>query len=398
LFFRILKSYALIIKEKMISIKDKLPQVGTTIFTVMSQLAHQHQAINLAQGFPNFDMPQRLKDLVNEFVQKGYNQYAPMTGVPALNRALSAKIADLYDAEVEALSEITVTAGATQAIYTAITAFVSLGDEVILIEPAYDSYRPGIELAGGVPVVYELAAPDFKVNWEDFARLISDRTQLIIINTPHNPTATTFDAADWEALEAMVKGTNILILSDEVYEHITFDDEPHQSILRYPNLWERTIAAYSFGKTFSNTGWKVGYVVAPSYLMKVFRKVHQYNVFSVHAPSQFALAEFLKNKETYLGLGKFYQEKRDLFQELTQDSLFKFFPSKGSYFQLADYSAISDENDMNFAVKMTKEYKVSVIPVSAFYSSKRDDKLIRFCFAKTDDILEASGEILRKIG
>lgn len=379
----------------MVSIKDKLPKVGTTIFTVMSQLAREHQAINLAQGFPNFDMPQELKDLVNEFVQKGCNQYAPMTGLPALNAELSEKIADLYDAEVHPLSEITITAGATQAIYTAITAFVSLGDEVILIEPAYDSYRPGIELAGGIPVVYELAAPDFKINWADFGQLISDRTKLIIVNTPHNPTATTFSETDWQALEAIVEGTDILILSDEVYEHITFDDEPHQSILRYPNLWERTIAAYSFGKTFSNTGWKIGYVVAPSYLMKIFRKVHQYNVFSVHAPSQFALAEFLKNKETYLELGKFYQEKRDLFQKLTEGSGLKFFPSKGSYFQLADYSAISNEKDTDFAIRMTKEYGLAVIPVSVFYSSGRDEKLIRFCFAKTPDVLEAAGKVLR---
>ncbi|MGB0984528.1 MAG: aminotransferase class I/II-fold pyridoxal phosphate-dependent enzyme, partial [Saprospiraceae bacterium] len=266
----------------MIQIKDKLPQVGTTIFTVMSQLAREHNAINLAQGFPNFDMPQRLKDLVNEFVQKGCNQYAPMTGLPALNNGLSAKIANLYDAKVDALTEITVTSGATQAIYTAITAFVSLGDEVILIEPAYDCYRPAIELTGGIPVIYELAAPDFKVNWEDFGKLISERTKLIIVNTPHNPTATTFGVSDWEALEKLTNDTNILILSDEVYEHIIFDGEPHQSILRFPNLWERTIATYSFGKTFSNTGWKIGYVVAPSYLMRIFRKVHQYNVFSVH--------------------------------------------------------------------------------------------------------------------
>lgn len=381
----------------MIQIKDKLPQVGTTIFTVMSQLAREHNAINLAQGFPNFDMPQRLKDLVNEFVQKGCNQYAPMTGLPALNNGLSAKIANLYDAKVDALTEITVTSGATQAIYTAITAFVSLGDEVILIEPAYDCYRPAIELTGGIPVIYELAAPDFKVNWEDFGKLISERTKLIIVNTPHNPTATTFGVSDWEALEKLTNDTNILILSDEVYEHIIFDGEPHQSILRFPNLWERTIATYSFGKTFSNTGWKIGYVVAPSYLMRIFRKVHQYNVFSVHAPSQFALAEFLEDKEEYLQLGNFYQEKRDLFQELTESSALKFFPSKGSYFQLADYSAISDEKDMDFSIRMTKEYGIGVIPVSAFYSSGRDEKLVRFCFAKTPDVLEAAGEILRKL-
>ena len=381
----------------MIQIKDKLPQVGTTIFTVMSQLAREHNAINLAQGFPNFDMPQRLKDLVNEFVQKGCNQYAPMTGLPALNNGLSAKIANLYDAKVDALTEITVTSGATQAIYTAITAFVSLGDEVILIEPAYDCYRPAIELTGGIPVIYELAAPDFKVNWEDFGKLISERTKLIIVNTPHNPTATTFGVSDWEALEKLTNDTNILILSDEVYEHIIFDGEPHQSILRFPNLWERTISTYSFGKTFSNTGWKIGYVVAPSYLMRIFRKVHQYNVFSVHAPSQFALAEFLEDKKEYLQLGNFYQEKRDLFQELTESSALKFFPSKGSYFQLADYSAISDEKDMDFSIRMTKEYGIGVIPVSAFYSSGRDEKLVRFCFAKTPDVLEAAGEILRKL-
>jgi len=381
----------------MIEIIDKLPNVGTTIFTVMSQLAREHKAINLSQGFPNFDMPERLKDLMNQYVQGGYNQYAPMGGLPALNQQLALKIEQLYQAKVNSATEITITAGATQAIYTAITAVIQQGDEVILIEPAYDCYRPAVELSGGIPVIYELSAPDFKINWNDFAKLVSDKTRLIIVNTPHNPTASVFVEEDWQALKKIVKDTNILILSDEVYEHITFDDEPHQSILRHPELWQRTIATYSFGKTFHNTGWKTGYAVAPEYIMKLFRKVHQFNVFSVHAPTQFAIAEFIQSPEEYLQLAKFYEAKRDLFLQETKGSRFNFLSSKGSYFQLASYKNISDEKDTDFAIRMTKEFGVAVIPVSVFYSSGRDDKLIRFCFAKTPELLKRAGAAIRAI-
>jgi methionine aminotransferase len=378
-------------------IKDKLPNVGTTIFTVMSKLARDYKAINLSQGFPNFDMPERLKDLMNQFVQGGYNQYAPMGGVPALTNQLALKIESLYQTKVNPTTEITVTAGATQAIYTAITALVHQGDEVILIDPAYDCYRPTVELCGGIPVIYELTAPDFKIDWNAFKSLVTDKTRLIIVNTPHNPTASILKVQDWEALKDIVRDTNILILSDEVYEHIIFNHEPHQSILRHPELWHRTIATYSFGKTFHNTGWKTGYAVAPEHLMKLFRKVHQFNVFSVHAPTQFAIAEFIKTPHEYLHLAAFYQQKRDLFQQVTEGSRFEFLPSKGSYFQLASYKNISDEKDTDFAIRMTKEFGVAVIPVSVFYSSGRDDKLIRFCFAKTTDVLEKAGEVIRKI-
>ncbi len=279
---------------------DKLPNVGTTIFTVMCQLARQHKAINLSQGFPYFDMPERLKDLMNEFIQNGYNQYAPMGGVPALTQQLTLKRESLYGKKVNPATEITITAGATQAIYTAITALIHPGDEVILIDPAYDCYAPAVELSGGVPVIYELLVPDFKIDWDIFKTLVTAKTKMIIVNTPHNPTASILKDEDWQALKSIVKGTDILILSDEVYEHIVFDEEPHQSILRYPELWKRTIATYSFGKTFHNTGWKTGYAVAPPNLMHLFRKVHQFNVFSVHAPTQFAISEFIKSPTEYL--------------------------------------------------------------------------------------------------
>ena len=378
-------------------VPDKLPNVGTTIFTVMSKLAHDYKAINLAQGFPNFDMPQRLKDLMNHYIQNGHNQYAPMGGLPVLNEQLAIKLESLYPVKVKPSTEITVTAGATQAIYTAITAFVERGDEVILIDPAYDCYRPTVELCGGIPVIYELSLPDFKINWDDFKKLITDKTRMIVVNTPHNPIAQVFEEADWLALQEIVRDTDILLLSDEVYEHIVYDNQPHQSILRFPELWERTLATYSFGKTFHNTGWKTGYIVGPERLMNIFRKVHQFNVFCVHAPTQFAFAEFLKDPEEYLSLSAFYQEKRDFFAKITEGSRFKFYPSKGSYFQLASYSAISDEKDTDFAIRMTKEYGVAVIPVSVFYSSGRDEQLVRFCFAKTNDILEKAGKMLRKI-
>lgn len=360
----------------------------------MSQLAHKHQAINLAQGFPGFDTPEPLKARAQHYIAAGYNQYAPMAGHPKLTHQIAQSIALLYGATVDPSDEITVTNGASQAIFTAISAFVHRGDEVILLEPAYDCYRPAIELNGGIPVVHELPAPHFRVDWEAVAQLVTDRTRMIVVNTPHNPTATTFTPEDWAALRRIVASTQILVLSDEVYAHITFDGAPHQSILRYPDLWERTIATYSFGKTFHNTGWKTGYVVAPAPLMALFRKVHQYNVFSVHTPTQLALADYLQDPATYLSLPDFYEERRDLFREALRGSSFRMLPSQGSYFILADYSAISDKGDSDFAIWLTKTVGVAAIPVSAFYSSRRDARLIRFCFAKSPEMLAEAGQRL----
>ncbi len=377
--------------------ESKLPRVGTTIFTVMSALAREHDAINLSQGFPNFDCSPKLHSLVQEYMTKGHNQYAPMAGVPALREALAGKIKNLYGTQVDANSEITITAGATQAIFTIISAFVKTGDEVILLEPAYDSYKPSIELMGAVPVIYELTAPDYKVDWDKMKSLCSDRTRMIIVNTPHNPTGTILTAEDMEALQDLTRDTNILVLSDEVYEHLIYDGEEHQSVLRFPELFQRTLITYSFGKTFHSTGWKIGYCVAPKYLMKEFRKVHQFNVFSVNTPMQYAIADFMSNPNEYLSLNNFFQRKRDFFLETMNGSRFRPIPCKGTYFQLFDYSEISEEKDTDFAKRMTSEFGVASIPVSVFYSNGRDEKVVRFCFAKTEDLLARAGEVLRTI-
>lgn len=380
-----------------IKLSSKLPNVGTTIFTVMSALANQHKAINLSQGFPNYDCDPVLKDLVAKYIQEGYNQYAPMGGLPELNEQIYAKIAKLYDVQVHPETEITITAGATQAVYTAVTAFVQTGDEVILMEPAYDCYRPAVELCGGVPVPYELSKPDYKVNWQAFEQLITPKTKMIMLNTPHNPSGTIFSREDMLELQRITEGTNIIVLCDEVYEHIVFDGQEHQSILRFPDLFKRSIATYSFGKTFHNTGWKMGYAVAPEYLMDEFRKVHQFNVFCVNRPMQHALADYMKNADNYLDLSPFYQRKRDFFGAAIQASKFKLIPCKGTYFQAVDYSAISDEPDTEFAKRLTREHGVGAIPVSVFYSSGKDEKVVRFCFAKTEDMLERAGELLCKV-
>lgn len=372
---------------------SKLPHVGTTIFTVMSALATEHNAVNLSQGFPNYDCSLRLMQLVSDYMQKGYNQYAPMAGLPALRERIAEKIHFMYQANVHP-DDITITAGGTQALFTAITAFVNPGDEVIIIEPAYDSYRPAIELCGGIPVVYELSAPDYRIDWVKFATLISPKTRMIMINTPHNPTATIWTTEDMRALSAIVKDTGVIILSDEVYEHLIFDGHRHESVLRYPELWERSMMVYSFGKTCHVTGWKMGYVVAPETLTREFRKVHQFNVFSVNTPIQYAIAEFLLEREEYLGLPAFFEQKRDYFLERTADSSFRPLPCKGTYFQLFDYSGYSSENDFEFAKRLISEYGIASIPVSAFYSSKRDDKVIRLCFAKTEETLEMAGKRL----
>lgn len=379
-----------------LQLQSKLPNVGTTIFTVMSALANEHNAINLSQGFPDFPSSQRLIDLVTQAMQKGLNQYAPMAGVPVLREAIARKISDMYSISVHP-EEITVTAGATQALFTAVSAFVRPGDEVVILEPAYDSYRPAVEVNGGVPVIYEMQAPDYQVDWQAVQQLFSDRTRMIIINTPHNPTGTILRKEDLQALERIVAGTEILVLSDEVYEHLIYDDEPHQSVLRYPNLRERSLAVYSFGKTFHNTGWKMGYCVAPQDLMAEFRKVHQFNVFSVNTPMQYALAEFLKTPEEYLSLNDFYQQKRDFLAQVMDGSPLKPFPSKGTYFQLFDYKNISQEPDKEFAKRLTTEFGVAAIPISVFYSSGRDEHVIRLCFAKKEETLANAGELLKKL-
>ena len=376
---------------------SKLPKVGTTIFSVMSALANEHKAINLSQGFPNFDCSEKLKKLVNKYIDKGYNQYAPMPGVPLLRERIAEKIENSYGLTVDPDTEITVTAGATQAIFTAIATFVQPGDEVIIFEPAYDSYRPSIEVFGGFPIVYQLEAPDYSINWESFSRLITQRTRMIIINTPHNPTGTTLKQHDLLKLQQLTNGSEILVFSDEVYEHLIYDGERHQSTLRFPDLFQRTLAAYSFGKTFHNTGWKMGYCVAPKHLMKEFRKVHQFNVFSVNTPFQYGIADFLKKPQEYLDLSSFYQEKRDYFLDVIKNSRFKPIHCEGTYFQLADYSEISNEKDTDFVKRLTIDHGVAAIPVSAFYSNPRNDKVIRFCFAKTEKLLKKAGKLLSKV-
>ena len=375
-------------------LKSKLPTVGTTIFSVMSALAQKHQAINLSQGFPNFESSERLQTLVTKAMQQGYNQYAPMPGLPALCEQLVIKNKKLYDIDLNPATEITITNGASEAIFSAVTALVHHGDEVVIIEPAYDCYRPAIELCGAKTVVYEAYAPDFKVDWVAFAKLISSKTRLILINNPQNPSATIFDETDWLALENIVANTDILILSDEVYEHLVFDGKPHCSIFTRKSLWQRAIVTFSFGKTFHNTGWKVGYCAASTDIMTEIRKVHQFNVFSVTTPIQHALAEFLTDETEYLQLPAFYQEKRDFFADLLQKSRFELLPSRGTYFQVVSYKRISDEPAVAFARRLVEQAGVATIPLSVFYHSQHDDQLIRLCFAKTADTLRQAADRL----
>jgi len=363
----------------------------------MSALAHEHNAINLSQGFPNFDMPSELIELTHKAMRKGLNQYAPMAGVYSLREAIAQKAKLLYNADISPDKNITITSGATQAIYTAITTFVQENEEVIVFDPSYDSYTPAIQIAGGKPIYIPLRAPDYRIPWDMVKKVITTRTRMIILNSPHNPTGTTLQEDDIQELKKFIASSDILILSDEVYEHITFDGEKHESILNHPELMTRTLVCGSFGKTFHNTGWKMGYCIAPSYLMKEFQKVHQFIVFSVNAPIQHALAEYLQNPENYLSLPAFYQQKRNYFLELMKGSRFKLQPAKGSYFQLANYSEISDEKDTNFVQRLTTEVGVAAIPVSAFYSNSLDEKVIRFCFAKTNETLEQAAKLLCKM-
>ncbi|WP_282030387.1 methionine aminotransferase [Winogradskyella eximia] len=376
---------------------SKLPNVGTTIFTIMSALANEHKAINLSQGFPNYPSSQKLNDLVTNAMNTGYNQYAPMAGNLDLRLAIAHKYELLYKSSYHPEKEITVTAGATQAIYTIISAFVRLNDEVIIFKPAYDCYEPAVEINGGKTVAIQLSAPNYGVNWDEVASKISPKTKMIIINSPHNPSGTIWSKEDMLQLQKITENTNIIVLSDEVYEHIVFDDAQHQSACLFSDLKQRSFITASFGKTFHNTGWKIGYCCAPEALMTEFRKVHQFNVFSVHHPSQKGIADYMQDAETYLGLNTFFQRKRDLFLNLISESRFKFQPSQGTYFQVLDYSEITDEYDVDFAKRLTKEFKIASIPLSVFNEKDKDDKVLRFCFAKTDETLLKAAEVLKHI-
>ena len=385
------------------TIQSKLPNVGTTIFTVMSALAEQHKAINLSQGFPNFNCSETLQDLVHFYMKQGANQYAPMAGLPRLREILAQKVENLYQRPTNPNTEITITAGGTQALFTAIAAFIRPDDEVILIEPAYDSYAPSVETFGGKVVAYQLTPPQYKVDWDAFKQLVTPKTKMIVINTPHNPTGKVLTMKDLEKLNEITEGSDIIVLSDEVYEHLIYDEQKHASVLRFPQLAERSIAAFSFGKTFHATGWKMGYVVGPDYLMQEFRKVHQFNVFSVNTPVQHALADFLMDADNYLQLPDFYQQKRDFFLNSMKNSRLRPLVCEGTYFQLFDYSDVSDALDTDFCQWLTKEIGVAVIPVSVFYSKNEgnlkenqgkngvfSERIIRLCFAKTEETLAAA--------
>jgi len=376
---------------------SKLPNVGTTIFAVMSQLAQEYGAINLGQGFPDFPIDDRLSDLVHAAMRAGHNQYAPMPGLPALREAIAAKVDRLYGHTYDPGSEVTIAAGGTQAIFTIIASMVHAGDEVIIVDPAYDCYAPAVELFGGKAVHVRLDS-SMRFDHDAVAKAITPRTRMLMINTPHNPAGTILRDAEMQRIAATLRGTDILLLSDEVYEHLVFDGEPHASVIRYPELRERAFVVFSFGKVFHATGWKMGYALAPKELMAEFRKAHQFNVFSVCTPMQHALASYIDDPANYSGVPALYQAKRDRFAKGMLGSRFRLLPCEGSYFQTADYSAISDEDDRAFAERVTREFGVASIPLSPFYRHPRaDQRLLRFCFAKRDDTLDAAIEKLCRI-
>jgi len=378
-------------------IASRLPNAGTSIFAVMSGLANEVGAINLSQGFPNFPISMELVSLVNYYMHQGQNQYAPMQGILPLREAISAKAFDTFGIKYDPISEINITAGATEAIFCVITAMVHPGDEAIIIEPAYDSYAPAVELCGGKVRYSALQVPGYSINWPEVESLVNSRTKLIMINSPHNPTGAVLVPDDLKELDRITKNTDIVVMSDEVYEHLIFDGLRHESVCYYPSLAERSFVIGSFGKTFHTTGWKTGFVMAPAALMEELRKVHQFVVFTANTPIQYAVADFLKNKENYLGLPAFYQQKRDLFAGLIKESRFKIVPSYGTYFQMLDYSAISDEKELDFAIRLTKEHGVASVPVSPFYHDRQDNHVLRFCFAKTEETLQKAAEILCRI-
>lgn len=379
-------------------LQSKQPHIGTTIFTVMSKLANDHGALNLSQGFPNFECSPKLIELVEKYLRKGMNQYAPLSGIQPLREIIAQKTSELYGISYHPDQEVTIVSGATEALYAAITAVVQTGDEVILLEPNYDSYEPAVRLNGGIPVYVTLTPENnYQIDWSVVKAKITEKTKLILLNTPHNPTGTVMSKDDLEQLAAIVKDTNIFIVSDEVYEHIIFDGHNHWSPIRHPELQKRTFVCGSFGKTFHVTGWKVGYCLAPQQLSEEFRKVHQWLTFSTVTPIQYALAEFLQEPDNYLSVSKFYQEKRDKFISCIQGSRFEWTPASGSFFQCVNYANITDENDLALAQRLTKEIGVASIPVSVFYHQKNDYKILRFCFAKDDQTLEIAGERLSKL-
>lgn len=378
-------------------INSKLADVETSIFSVMSKMAHEEKAINLSQGFPDFPVNEKLIDLIYTKMQEGYNQYAPMPGVPSLLESISGMIEGRNDYAPDPVTEMVVTSGATEALFATFQALINNGDEVIIFDPAYDSYDPVIRLNGGIPVHIPLQQPDFKINWDQVEGKISSKIKAIVINTPHNPTGAILEEEDVKRLEKIVEEKNIIVISDEVYEWIIFDNKPHFSILKSEVIRNNGVAIYSFGKTFHATGWKVGYAVAPDFLMKEIRKMHQFITFSVNTSVQMALAEFISKPDNYEYLPDFYQERRDFFIEKLKGSRFEIVPCYGTYFQLLSYKEISDKSDMEMAEWLTKEHKVASIPISAFYQDRQDDKLLRFCFAKQKDTLEKAAEILCKI-
>jgi methionine aminotransferase len=377
--------------------QSKLPNIGTSIFTVMSQLAAKHGAINLGQGFPDFPMSPALIECVNQAMKDGGNQYAHSYGVPALRTALAKKIQFLYGTSINPETDITITPGGTYALYTAFTTIIQPGDEVIIFEPAYDSYIPNITINGGVVVPIALEFPNYTIPWDKVKAAITPKTKAILVNSPHNPTGTVMTHADVLQLQEIVVANNLYLISDEVYEHLIYDEKPHASVLKYPELYKRSFIVYSFGKTYHCTGWKLGYCIAPENLSKEFRKVHQFNVFSCDTPKQLGIAKYMSNKEAYLTLGNFYQEKRDYLRALLKDTPLVPIPSSGSYFESYSYASISNESDTIFAEKLVTEYGIATIPMSAFYQDGTDHKVIRLCFAKQKETLEAAAACLQKL-
>jgi len=378
-------------------IKSRLPDIGTSIFTVMSKMALDHGAINLSQGFPDFPVSEELVDLIYQNMRAGHNQYAPMPGAPALRQSIANVVFETYNRKTDPDTDIIITAGGTEALYSAIAAFIREGDEVIILDPAYDSYDPAIRLNGGVPVHINLVAPSFEVPWDLLKSKITKRTRIVMINTPHNPTGSVMSETDMKTLEKVAVENDLLVISDEVYERLIYEGKEHQSVLKFPELSKRSIACFSFGKTFHATGWKVGYTVAPAELTTEIRKTHQFITFAVNTPVQLAIATYLQNRENYVNLGKFYQAKRDFFLEQIRGSSFETLPCYGSYFQLLSYKNISKKSEIEMAEWMTKEHKVASIPVSVFYKDGTNQQVLRFCFAKREETLEKAGKILRNL-
>lgn len=378
-------------------IESRLPNIGTSIFAVMSKMALEHGAINLSQGFPDFALDETIIHLVHRYMMEGNNQYAPMPGVPALRQVIAEVIMSTYGHKADPETGITITAGATEGIFSCISAFINPGDEVILFDPAYDSYDPAIRLNGGVPVPINLRFPGFSIDWDEVKKKITPRTKMIMVNTPHNPSGAVLQEEDLQELERLALKHNLIVLSDEVYDRLIYDGIPHRSVLTRPGLAAQSVAIFSFGKTFHATGWKTGYVVAPENLTREIRKTHQFIVFAVNTPVQMALAEYMKNADHYQNLGNFYQRKRDFFLEQIRGSSFEPLPCRGSYFQVVSYRNIASTSDVEMAETLTKKFKVAAIPVSVFYKDKTDNRLLRFCFAKKEETLAKAGEILKKI-